>query len=371
MKGYLDASTSLMTFITAFQSALDMQIKKTEFYVYQQDNFNILYLTTSLFKCQTVLILTTYLLKRIQEQLMQSFIYNCENISSQENNAELIFSTFTSEVENPNKVQSKVQSNTLNIIPTVKNPLVIRKKGHLSNKRIKSAGELTNKSNNKKKKKADENANYNMSKNLSFDNCKLIYIMQNIQPLYKIQNLITLSQHCTLLSFQVSHFNKSDFLSNKLNLKNDQDKNIKCSYCGETLPNLLPSKVSEYLNDILMEKKSTHTIVEQYEFCLVYKELKSDLLKIIKSQCYSKFCIDAVKRIQEIGKSKVDHPLYQINYFESFQPEYYRPKVQVLVSKTVIRLIAEDLGGIFLDMAKNVINDSIEFGFYIHKDSNT
>uniref|UniRef100_U9SIU7 Uncharacterized protein n=1 Tax=Rhizophagus irregularis (strain DAOM 181602 / DAOM 197198 / MUCL 43194) TaxID=747089 RepID=U9SIU7_RHIID len=95
--------------------------------------------------------------------------------------------------------------------------------------------------------------------------------MQNIQPLYKIQNLITLSQHCTLLSFQVSHFNKSDFLSNKLNLKNDQDKNIKCSYCGETLPNLLPSKVSEYLNDILMEKKSTHTIVEQYEFCLVYK----------------------------------------------------------------------------------------------------
>ncbi|CAB5117154.1 unnamed protein product [Rhizophagus irregularis] len=93
MKGYLDASTSLMIFITAFQSALDMQIKKTEFYVYQQDNFNILYLTTNLFKCQTVLILTTYSLKRIQEQLMQSFIYNCENISSQENNTELIFSS--------------------------------------------------------------------------------------------------------------------------------------------------------------------------------------------------------------------------------------------------------------------------------------
>ncbi|CAB4489748.1 unnamed protein product [Rhizophagus irregularis] len=99
--------------------------------------------------------------------------------------------------------------------------------------------------------------------------------MQNIQLLYKIQNLTTLSQHCTLLSFQVSHFNESDFLSNKLNLKNDQDKNIKCSYCGETLPNLLPSKVSEYLNDILMEKKSTHTIVEQYEFCLVYKGEKT------------------------------------------------------------------------------------------------
>ncbi|CAB5378286.1 unnamed protein product [Rhizophagus irregularis] len=214
--------------------------------------------------------------------------------------------TFTSEVENLNKVQSKVQSNTLNIIPTVKNPLVIRKKGYPSNKRIKSAGELTDKSNNKKKKKADENANNNMSKNLSFDN--------------------------------FSHFNESDFLSNKLNLKNDQDKNIKYFYCGETLPNLLPSKVSEYLNDILMEKKLTHRIVEQYEFCLVYKELKSDLLKIIKSQRYSKFCIDAVKRIQEIGKSKVDHPLYQINYFESFQPEYYGPKGLEVISKNLIEM---------------------------------
>ncbi|PKY29589.1 hypothetical protein RhiirB3_484004, partial [Rhizophagus irregularis] len=177
---------------------------------------------------------------------------------------------------------------------------------------------------------------------------------------------------------------------------------------------------------------SACTIVEQYEFCLVHKgegtiipcgiekgyplyidfaklpnritELKSDLLKIIKGQRYSEFRVDAVKRIQEIGKSKVDHPLYQINYFESFQPGYYGPKglevisktliemfvkpriltenlcapqsssqylVQVLVPETAIRLIAEDLGGIPLNMAKNVMNDSVEFRFYVHKDSNT
>src|SRR2546430_12086401 len=35
MKGYLDASTSLMKFIAAFQSALDAKNKKTEFRVYQ------------------------------------------------------------------------------------------------------------------------------------------------------------------------------------------------------------------------------------------------------------------------------------------------------------------------------------------------
>ena len=34
IKGYLDASTSLMTFITAFQLALDAQNEKTEFYIY-------------------------------------------------------------------------------------------------------------------------------------------------------------------------------------------------------------------------------------------------------------------------------------------------------------------------------------------------
>ncbi|GBC32649.2 hypothetical protein RIR_jg12048.t1 [Rhizophagus irregularis DAOM 181602=DAOM 197198] len=152
--------------------------------------------------------------------------------------------------------------------------------------------------------------------------------------------------------------------------KNDQDKNIECPYCGETLPNLLPSKVSEYLNDI-----STGTNFAKLSNRIT--ELKSDLLKIIKGQRHSEFRVDAVKRIQEIGKSKVGHPLlYQINYFESFQPGYYGPKgleylVQVLVPETAIRLIAEDLGGIPLDMAKNVMNDSVEFGFYVHKDSNT
>jgi len=34
MKGYLDASTSLTTFITAFESALDAQNENTEFRIY-------------------------------------------------------------------------------------------------------------------------------------------------------------------------------------------------------------------------------------------------------------------------------------------------------------------------------------------------
>jgi hypothetical protein len=47
--------------------------------------------------------------------------------------------------------------------------------------------------------------------------------------------------------------------------------------------------------------------------------LKSELLKIIKGKKYSEYRVNAIKRIQEIGLSKVNNPLIQINYFESLQ----------------------------------------------------
>ena len=49
------------------------------------------------------------------------------------------------------------------------------------------------------------------------------------------------------------------------------------------------------------------------------KNLKPELLKIIKGQKYSEYRVNAIKRIQEIGPSKVNNPLIQINYFESLQ----------------------------------------------------
>ena len=47
--------------------------------------------------------------------------------------------------------------------------------------------------------------------------------------------------------------------------------------------------------------------------------MKVELLKIIKGQRYSEYRVNAIKRIQEVGKSKVNMPLMQINYFETFQ----------------------------------------------------
>ncbi|CAG8850352.1 4763_t:CDS:1, partial [Racocetra persica] len=57
------------------------QNEKTEFRIYQQNNFNIIYKTTSIFERQAASILTTYAFKKIQEQLMQSFMYKYEDIS--------------------------------------------------------------------------------------------------------------------------------------------------------------------------------------------------------------------------------------------------------------------------------------------------
>ena len=54
---------------------------------------------------------------------------------------------FVSEIEK----LDKLQSNNLKITPTIKNLLIIRRKGHLSNKRITSTIELAS---NKKKKTA-------------------------------------------------------------------------------------------------------------------------------------------------------------------------------------------------------------------------
>lgn len=44
---------------------------------------------------------------------------------------------------------------------------------------------------------------------------------------------------------------------------------------------------------------------------------------------------------------------------------------QVLVPETAIRLIAEDYMNISLDVAKEIMIDSIDFGLYVHDDSDS
>ncbi|CAG8672929.1 13039_t:CDS:2, partial [Gigaspora rosea] len=173
---------------------------------------------------------------------------------------------------------------------------------------------------------------------------------------------------------------------------------LQCLYCGEALPSPLPLKVSKYLNDIATKKKLAHTAVEQYEFCRVHRE-EGIIIPYRVEKGYP-LHIDLqyyLIEIQAIGVSKANSLLLQINYFESFQPDYYgtkglaiilktltemfvQPKIlttnlcalqlssqnlaQVLTPETAIRLIAKDFNNISLDMAKKIMIDSIEFGLY-------
>lgn len=80
MKQYLDASTSLTEFISAFESVLDTRKEKTEFLEYKQKHYNIIFKTSSPFEKQAAALLTNYSLKKTQEQIIESFSYKCEEI---------------------------------------------------------------------------------------------------------------------------------------------------------------------------------------------------------------------------------------------------------------------------------------------------
>ncbi|GET51765.1 hypothetical protein GLOIN_2v1779978 [Rhizophagus irregularis DAOM 181602=DAOM 197198] len=64
MKGYINATTSMSTFLNAFESALDNRQQTNEFSQYKE----------------SATILTIYALKKFQEQLLQSSCYKCKEI---------------------------------------------------------------------------------------------------------------------------------------------------------------------------------------------------------------------------------------------------------------------------------------------------
>ena len=81
VKGYMDANTSLSEFISAFESALETRNESFEFLEYKQNNYNVLYKTSSPFEQQAASLLTSYSLKKTQEQIIQSYSYKCEEMA--------------------------------------------------------------------------------------------------------------------------------------------------------------------------------------------------------------------------------------------------------------------------------------------------
>ncbi|CAG8609227.1 2600_t:CDS:2, partial [Funneliformis caledonium] len=85
MKGYMDATTSLMNFLKAFESALEQRKEDADLAKFCGDNKVISLLTASPYEKQALELLTKYALMKTQEQLSQCMSYKSEKINSNDN----------------------------------------------------------------------------------------------------------------------------------------------------------------------------------------------------------------------------------------------------------------------------------------------
>ncbi|CAG8508031.1 5959_t:CDS:2 [Dentiscutata erythropus] len=129
------------------------------------------------------------------------------------------------------------------------------------------------------------------------------------------------------------------------------------------------------------------------------KVLFPELLEVATGKIKSLFRDLAMDAYNELGKARARKPTVVMGRFQKFLPGYYGSKGssvifstlvslfieskrltldmtkpqepleylnQVLVPETAIRLIAQDRGGISLKAARKIMEDSIEFGMYVH-----
>ncbi|RHZ47323.1 hypothetical protein Glove_585g16 [Diversispora epigaea] len=171
----------------------------------------------------------------------------------------------------------------------------------------------------------------------------------------------------------------------------------------------------------------TTNIVDQFEFCRIHdaesnivpvglqknyplkidfdnlpirvESMFTELMKVVTGKRKSMFREMAMETYKELGRARARRPIALMGRFQKFQPGYYgskgssviistlmtlfmnsrllttemtRPQEpleylnQVLVPETAIRLIAQDRGNITLDEAREIMEDSMEFGMYVH-----
>ncbi|CAG8760873.1 14367_t:CDS:2, partial [Racocetra fulgida] len=110
MKGYIDVTTSLSTFLKAFKSALNQRKENLKFLKYCESVISVQLVTKSLVKKQAMQLLTQYALKKTQTQLLETkTFYNSFNELVQK---ELTVNTFeqafsSNKIMNPISVKQK------------------------------------------------------------------------------------------------------------------------------------------------------------------------------------------------------------------------------------------------------------------------
>ncbi|CAG8723336.1 15183_t:CDS:10 [Gigaspora margarita] len=418
MKGYLDANTSLTAFISAFQSALDIfQIQRYE----KETNGRIVEYNSE----------SNYFICSCKYTQFSGFI--CRHIFRKKNpNEKELINNYITFITLDSPQQLALSSNELNNYQddqymftrllqkiqrfVIQNPTMATTLYTTFNKIFDSEIEKINRSQSNSSKITAT------IKNLLITQGRVHSQGSSSLDQYFVETDFLPDESNLGSSSSSKYFIEPGFLSDESSLEKSQDDDKHCQYFGETLPNPLPLKVLEYLSDIAAKKKFVRTADEQYEFCWVHREegiiipygiekgyplfinfaelpnqitnLKNELLKIIKGVRYSEYHVNAIKRIQEIGISKANSPLLQINHFESYQfnrirfwrvdhnyltnltlfffsPGIMGPKGLAAILTTLTdTLIAEDFNNISLKAAKEIMIDSIEFGQYVYDDSN-
>ncbi|CAG8463551.1 7835_t:CDS:2 [Scutellospora calospora] len=376
MKGYLDANTSLTAFIAAFQSALDTQNEKTKFRVYQQNNFNIIYKTTSIFERQAASILTTFAFKKIQEQLMQSFIYKLLSRS-------LKFKDMKQkQVKELHIFRIAMQLNLEELLARL---FYNRWKKNLSKEEIIN-NYIVFSTSTSQQSTTFSNIELNNDQNYQ-------YLLT--QLLQKIQRFIL--QNPTTAATLYNSFNEK-FVSEIEKISISQSNNLITSTIknplivhgkGHLSNKRILSTVELASNKKKKTSKNKENILESQECINLNNDQPSYIRPLDKIQHSN------IIMISSQGQDS-DSPIQQL-------PEYYGTKglavilktltemfvqtkiltanicspqsssqylAQVLIPETAIRLIAEDFNNISLDMAKEIMIDSVEFGLYVYDDSN-
>ncbi|CAB4476182.1 unnamed protein product [Rhizophagus irregularis] len=198
-----------------------------------------------------------------------------------------------------------------------------------------------------------------------------------------------------------------------------------CPYCDNILPDTLPEKIKDQLQN-LQNKPITEE--ERWSFCIMHHgelnivphglskgypeyidfnvlplhiiKFEKDLIEIINGNISSYYWDIASSIYKEVGYNKAKTPMMLMNRFEVFQPGYYGFNglytivntlidlfvnsnnltkdqtypldpmdfiYEVLVPEVTLRLIQEDRNNsITLEDVKEILNDSIEFGVYMH-----
>ena len=80
IKGYMNTSTSLLSFLSAFMSALETRKDSVEFFKYKEISCDIILKTLSFYEKQSSFLFTQYAFKKIQNQLLDLLSYKCEEI---------------------------------------------------------------------------------------------------------------------------------------------------------------------------------------------------------------------------------------------------------------------------------------------------